>query len=210
MPRLFQTTSILLLCVHTQAFPFRYHANHHPVKAVPVHISALSATASDIDFGVLDNKQVLVVGGSGRVGGSVVTQLLKHGAAVTVGGTRLESFESSKRRWFNLFPTIDATRIEFTKVDRENADSLSAVLKSKKFDLVVHTAGPFQGKVKRPNGVIDASVECRVPYIDVCDDYCTASAAKTRYQKRAQDLKVPCIVSTGCWVSCHQMMCYLY
>lgn len=166
-------------------------------------LSAKDSVLSEIEFGVLSNKNVFVVGGSGRVGGSVVTQLLKRGAKVTVGGTRVESYEDSKRRWIELFPTIDITTIGFAKVDRESVTSVSSVLKSKDFDLVVHTAGPFQGKATTQNGVIDASVANGVPYVDVCDDYCTASAAKTKFLKKAQEAQVPCIISTGCWVSWH-------
>ncbi len=204
MTRIFQLSIILLLVIHIQAFLSRRPAND-PVTKVPY--TTLSAKTSTIDFDVLENKRILVVGGSGRVGGSVVTQLLKRGAKVTVGGTRAESYYASKLRWLELFPSIDTARIEFTKVDRESRDSISSVLKSKEFDLVVHTAGPFQGKVARPNGVIDASVANGVPYVDVCDDYCTASAAKTKYQKKAQDSQVPCIISTGCWVSFAYFLC---
>lgn len=130
----------------------------------------------------------------------MVTQLLIHGAQVTVGGTRVESFESSKKRWAENFPGINTDEIHFEQVDREVADSVSSILTSKEYDLVVHTAGPFQGKVAVPNGVIAAAVENQVPYIDVCDDYCTASAAKTKYFNQAEAGQVPCIVSTGCWV----------
>jgi siroheme synthase (precorrin-2 oxidase/ferrochelatase) len=159
------------------------------------------ADDSEIGFHLLKNKNVLVVGGSGRVGGSVVTQLLTHGAHVTVGGTRIKAYDDSKRRWADIFPLLDTTTLRFEMIDREVAKSVLDVLKSMEYDLVVHTAGPFQGKVAIPNGVIDAAVQCQVPYVDVCDDYCTASAAKTKYAKLAQELGVPCIVSTGCWVS---------
>jgi hypothetical protein len=77
---------------------------------------------------------------------------------------------------------------------------IQAEAKGEGFDLVVHTAGPFQGKVQTPNGVIQACVEQSVGYIDVCDDYCTASAAKSKYTETANANGVPCIISTGCWV----------
>jgi len=72
--------------------------------------------------------------------------------------------------------------------------------------LVVHTAGPFQGKVLSPNGIIAACVENGVGYIDVCDDYCTATAAKTKYSAKAIENKVPCILSTGCWPGVSSLM----
>lgn len=191
-----------LLVAQSRAFLFRSPSHASAIWAPSSFVlSATSAAEYEINLDVLEDKRVLVAGGSGRVGGSVVTQLLKRGAKVTVGGTRLESYEKAKRRWVEKFPTIDATAIEFATIDRECADSVSSVLSSCQFDLVVHTAGPFQGKATTSNGVIDAAVANGVPYVDVCDDYCTASAAKTKFSQKAQDSQVPCIISTGCWVS---------
>ena len=160
---------------------------------------------SKISFDALADKRVLVVGGSGRVGGSVVTQLTKRGSAVTVGGTREASFEESKARWMALFPGLehDLKRIDFCQIDREVAGTITSILEKGSFDLVVHTAGPFQGKVKTPNGVLEACVTTGIPYVDVCDDYCTASAAKARYADKA---KAPCIISTGCWPGVSSLM----
>lgn len=157
-------------------------------------------SGSDISFEALRDKHVLVVGGSGRVGGSVVTQLIKRGAKVTVGGTNFENFEQARARWQGMFDSMDISSIQFAALNRERSDSVASILQDNDFDLVVHTAGPFQGKATTPNGVIDACVENSVPYVDVCDDYGTASVAKTRYFQKAEDSQVPCIISTGCWV----------
>jgi NAD(P)-dependent dehydrogenase (short-subunit alcohol dehydrogenase family) len=156
-----------------------------------------------ISFDVLKNKNVLVVGGSGRVGGSVTTQLLKHGAQVIVGGTRSASFTESKRRWSVVVPGLDVESVQFRSLNREDTASIACVLDENRVDLVVHTAGPFQGKVKAQNGVLEACLNKNVPYIDVCDDYCTATAAKTKYSEQA---RVPCIVSTGCWPGVSSLM----
>lgn len=166
--------------------------------------------SSDISFDDIENRNVLVVGGSGRVGGSVVVQLIKRGATVTVGGTSLDNFAKSKARWQELFRNdvlVDRIgAIDFVHLNRESKESVSAVLQKTPYDLVVHTAGPFQGKVSTPNGVIDACISNEVPYVDVCDDYCTASAAKSRYMEKARDNKVPCIISTGCWPGVSSLM----
>ena len=204
MTRFFYSLLLSFLAVHSRAFrsgnlsPGQGYGKTHYTCLM---FASKGSPTIEIGFDVLRNKNVLVVGGNGRVGGSVVTQLLKHGAKVTVGGTRVESYEDSKRRWLEMFPAIDTTTIGFSKVDRERADSVSSVLRSKGFDLVVHTAGPFQGKERTPNGVIDASISNGVPYVDVCDDYCTARAAKTMFMQKAEEAEVPCIISTGCWVS---------
>lgn len=164
--------------------------------------SSMSAQGSAISLNVLAKKKILVVGGSGRVGGSVVTQLAKHQAQVTVGGTNPDSFEATKYRWRTRELFANAQDVRFAKVDKEDASSISAVLlQNEKYDLVVHTAGPFQGKENVRNGVLEACIVQKVPYIDVCDDYCTAMAAKSKFSKPAEENGVPCIISTGCWVS---------
>ena len=165
---------------------------------------------STISFDSIPGKRVLVVGGSGRVGGSVVTQLVKRGAHVTVGGTNEESFLSSQARWEQTFGESFSTKdVDFVKLDRENAESVASALQKNgvsSYDLVVHTAGPFQGKVDTPNGVIEASIDNGVPYVDVCDDYCTATAAKTKFGAKATEKNVPAIVSTGCWPGVSSLM----
>ena len=146
----------------------------------------------------MEGRHVLVVGGSGRVGGSVVTQLVQFNSRVTVGGTSTDSFQAAKAR--NTLWTHD--NVDFAVVDKQDADSIHSVLKNGSYDLVVHTAGPFQGKATATNGVLEACVSSKVPYVDVCDDYCTARAAKAKYASQAQENNVPCIISTGCWVRC--------
>lgn len=170
-----------------------------------------AAENSAIDFNALDGKRILVVGGSGRVGGSVVTQLIKRGAShVTVGGTSEERFEQSRSRWQQLFEeegvNFDSNKVDFSVVNRESTASLSSVLEKSSYDLVVHTAGPFQGKVNAKNGVLEACVTNKVAYLDVCDDYCTASAAKSKYEKLAIENGVPCLLSTGCWPGVSSLM----
>lgn len=165
---------------------------------------SVGESVSKISFDALQGKKVLVVGGSGRVGGSVVTQLTKRGSRVTVGGTSDTTFDKSKSRWLSLFPDLqpDLQKIDFVQLDREVTGSVLPIIE-KDFDLVIHTAGPFQGKVKATNGVLEACCEAGVPYVDVCDDYCTASAAKARYASKA---KAPCIISTGCWPGVSSLM----
>ena len=210
--------------------------------------SSSSKSKSNISLENLSSKNILVIGGSGRVGGSVVCQLTKHNANVMVGGTKLESFQQSQARWKQLFPQLapQFDSITFHEIDREDDASIAKLLmkandndndidndntSNQKIDLVVHTAGPFQGKVNSPNGVIKACVEHGVGYIDVCDDYCTARAAKAKYTQTAlgagtstgasasaatgaatgvgassASVPVPCILSTGCWPGVSSLM----
>lgn len=118
-----------------------------------------------------------------------------------MGGTNLVNFQQTQGRWTRIFPDLNFQNISFHEVDREVAESISPIIHD--YDLVIHTAGPFQGKVKAPNGILEACVRAAVPYIDVCDDYCTASAAKAKYASQA---KAPCILSTGTWPGVSSLM----
>lgn len=205
---------ILVLCLAQSASLLAFsppHTNPASQNAKVLRKQQLDSfqtdsTDSAISFDAVQGKHVLVVGGSGRVGGSVVTQLLQRGATITVGGTNRDSYEVSKARWSEMFDNIDTRTIQFSALDREDKDSVSTVLNAISPDLVVHTAGPFQGKVDITNGVIAACVASQVAYIDVCDDYCTARAAKTKYSKQAEEGSVPCIISTGCWPGVSSLM----
>jgi saccharopine dehydrogenase-like NADP-dependent oxidoreductase len=198
-------TSILLICSHTlgvKGFVTRRVDRRNALKLL--FASSDISDISNISFEAMEGKRVLVVGGSGRVGGSVVTQLIKRGAEVTVGGTNLEKFQEAKARWQDLFDHLPIENVQFAKLNRETSDSVTVVLGNYQYDLVVHTAGPFQGKSTTPNGVIEACISSKVPYIDVCDDYCTATAAKTKFSVTAKESGVPCVISTGCWVSAYR------
>jgi Saccharopine dehydrogenase NADP binding domain len=164
---------------------------------VPYGVTVLYASSEDkhsasfqplFDFEVLRRKRVLVVGGSGRVGGSVVKQLIRHQALVTVGGRR---------------PNGDAN---YVALDRDDLESMTRVLQHDRFDLVIHTAGPFQGRVNAANFVLEAAIAAKVPYVDVCDDYCTAMTSRSRYHELARAANVPCIISTGCWPGVSNLM----
>ena len=161
---------------------------------------------------------------SSGVGGSVTTQLIRHDARVVVGGTDRERFATAQQRWIKLFPekSQQLQQVGFETINREQVESVSKVLQNSSrptrtdgtaadldfnnFDLVVHTAGPFQGKVNSPNGVLEASLKASIPYMDVCDDYCTATAARTQFADKAAQTKTPCIVSTGCWPGVSSLM----
>jgi len=153
-------------------------------------------------FSVYDNKHILVVGGSGRVGGSVVQELVRKGAGrVSVGGTNVESYQQALNRWNELNEQFPEEKLTFCELDRHDAETVKPHLDG--VDLVIHTAGPFQNKANVPNGILDACIQCKVAYMDVCDDYCTAKAAQTKYADQAE---VPCIVSTGTWPGVSSLM----
>lgn len=60
--------------------------------------------------------------------------------------------------------------------------------------LVIHAAGPFQRKGSCT--VLEACIDLKVPYVDVCDDHEYTEATKALH-KKAADAGVPCITSAG-------------
>lgn len=141
-------------------------------------------------------KQVLVVGGSGRVGGSAVRSLLnfyQDRVNVHVGGRKLKNWESYKRDHRNI-PALNS--VEFQSVDIRNARQLDRIVP--KFDLVVHTAGPFQG-LEEPT-LLNSCLKHGKSYIDVCDDVALSRICRSEaYQQKAKDSKATAVISTGIW-----------
>ena len=73
-------------------------------------------------------------------------------------------------------------------------------------DLCIHAAGPFQRKGSC--AVLEAAIELRVPYVDVCDDVEYTEETKKLHQ-RAVDAGVPCITSAGIYPGEHCSLFWL-
>ena len=101
---------------------------------------------------------VLVLGGSGRVGGSTAASLLpqlQSNSIVRVAGRDEARFRDAVARW----PALDSCTFE--RVDRDDPSQLSqAVSRS---DLVLNTAGPFQQLRECPT--LQACIAHGVPYL---------------------------------------------
>ncbi|OUS89662.1 saccharopine dehydrogenase family protein [Rhodococcus sp. NCIMB 12038] len=93
---------------------------------------------------------VVVIGGAGRVGARVVSELAKVSDANIVIADRNKPRDGS---------------FEFVELDLADGESLRRAVRGAQ--VVVNTSGPFDrwGTV-----VLDAAIECGVDYIDVCDD----------------------------------------
>lgn len=94
--------------------------------------------------------KVVVIGGTGRVGRRVVSELRAHPHVTVTVSDRIRP---------------DDTAVPFIELDLADNASLHRAVQG--FDVVVNTAGPFDrwGAV-----VLDAAIESGVDYIDVCDD----------------------------------------
>lgn len=125
-------------------------------------------------------QQVLIIGGSGRIGRSVANDLLQHtDAVITLTGRQFQpSFSLQSRQQYQC-------------LQLENQQAVREAISS--HDLVIHCAGPFR---IRDLNILTQCIAQKVPYIDVADspDYVRKALALSN---TAQATGVPCIISTG-------------
>ena len=142
----------------------------------------------------------MFVGGTGRVGSSAAAALLRQepGVALVLAGRTESSFAAAVER----HPSLRSTSCAFAACDRSDRASLAAVIAGA--DLVVHSAGPFQGGGDGC-AVLDAAIEQGVPYLDVCDDAEYAKACKSR-SKAAANAGVPCVTTGGIYPGVSNLM----
>ncbi|XP_050284556.1 uncharacterized protein LOC126724193 [Quercus robur] len=141
------------------------------------------------------NARVLVLGGTGRVGGSTATALsnLCPDLQIIIAGRNREKGAS-------MVATLGG-RSEFAEVNIDNVKSLEAALRD--VDLVVHTAGPFQQAEKCT--VLEAAIHTKTAYIDVCDDTTYAWRAKS-FKTRAVAANIPAITTAGIYPGVSNVM----
>ncbi|KAL3580045.1 hypothetical protein D5086_017880 [Populus alba] len=141
------------------------------------------------------NSSVLVLGGTGRVGGSTATALSKlcPDLRIVIGGRNREKGAAMVGQL--------GRNSEFTEVNIENVDSLGAALKD--VDLVVHAAGPFQQAAKCT--VLEAAIETKTAYLDVCDDTSYALRAKS-FKDKALAANIPAITTGGIYPGVSNVM----
>ncbi|CAN6374007.1 unnamed protein product [Urochloa humidicola] len=169
-----------------------------PPAAAAVAVGASSAAAPS--GSAQTNKssrtaRVLVLGATGRVGGSTATALskLRPDLNILVGGRNREKGES--------FAAKLGEQSEFVQVDTSNASTLEKALHG--VDLVVHTAGPFQ-RVEECT-VLQAAISTKTAYIDVCDDTDYSWRAKG-FHEQAKAAGVPAITTAGIYPGVSNVM----
>ena len=91
---------------------------------------------------------------------------------------------------------------QFAAIDLANPASLAAAVKGA--DLVVHSAGPFQGGGD-DLAVLRAAIDAKVPYLDVCDDAEYAQRAR-KLSEEAKAAGVPAITSAGIYPGVSNVM----
>ncbi|KAL4424432.1 hypothetical protein ABPG77_006370 [Micractinium sp. CCAP 211/92] len=142
-------------------------------------------------------KNVVVLGGTGRVGASTAAALAAAvpGARLSLAGRSEASFQEAIARRPELSSASPL------RCDIDDPSSLAAALKGA--DLVIHAAGPFQRR--SDCAVLEAAIAAGVPYMDVCDDTEYSQRAKELHAK-AQAAGVPAITTAGIYPGVSNVM----
>ncbi|KAL9663064.1 hypothetical protein QQ045_027901 [Rhodiola kirilowii] len=141
------------------------------------------------------NSRVLVLGGTGRVGGSTALALSKFcpELRIVIAGRNREKGAAMVSKL--------GERSEFAEVDIDDRKSLEAALNN--VDLVVHAAGPFQQVEKCT--VLEAAIETKTAYIDFCDDMRYSRRAKS-FNDKALDANIQAITTAGIYPGVSNVM----
>ena len=157
---------------------------------------------------------VLVVGGSGRVGGSTVrwldtlSQREQNPISITVGGRRSESYQAAIKNKVLPSEGVDFVSLDIDGDESVLKDTLEQWKNSRSSSddgcMVVHTGGPFQGRTSPV--LLRSCIELAIPYADVCDEFDLAETSKEELHQKAIDAGVPAIVSCGIWPGVSALM----
>lgn len=169
--------------------------------AMRVCCSVSGKSASPFDAVVVPSvprrPKIVLVGGTGRVGSSTASNLLRTipEAEIVLGSRTRDTFENALLRR----PELSSTK--HIQLEIDDQQSIERAIRDA--DLVVHTAGPFQRKMSC--SVLDAAITCKVPYLDVCDDTLYSRDARSRMEK-AKTAGVPAITTGGIYPGVSNVM----
>ena len=183
---------------------------HHLTTALLLFVFSFTLLLNDCCLAL----NVLVVGGSGRVGGSTVRWLKtlsdreQNPISITVGGRRSESYQAALRN-----KVIPSKGVDFVSLDIDGDESVlkqtleqwkKSCSPSNEDCMVVHTGGPFQGRTSPV--LLRSCIELAMPYADVCDEFDLAETSKVELDQMAKDAGVSAIVSCGIWPGVSALM----
>ncbi len=134
---------------------------------------------------------VLILGGTGKIGGAVALDLLQHTSAKLVLTGRSSTLPSRVVDAMAGMGSEMGDRVQRLVLNLADISALNAAIA--KADLVIHCAGPFRD---RDLTVLDTCIQQGVPYLDVSDspDYVRQALA---LRPQAEAAGVTAIVSTG-------------
>ncbi|KAF7827335.1 Saccharopine dehydrogenase / Homospermidine synthase [Senna tora] len=174
------------------------------MKWLPLKVFASSKVRSQQRSNVVErvqlpektcNSRVLVLGGTGRVGGSTAVALsnICPDLRIVVAGRNREKGAAMVAKL--------GVNSSFAQVDIDDVKSLETALED--VDIVVHTAGPFQQT--EGCSVLEAAIKTKTAYVDVCDDTNYAWRAKS-LMSRAVAANIPAITTGGIYPGVSNVM----
>jgi len=126
--------------------------------------------------------------------------------SITVGGRRISAYDIAKKN-----KVIPENGVDFLPMDIDGDTSvLQQALQSWKSScasddcLVVHTAGPFQGR--RDPTLLSSCIDLSIPYCDVCDEWELAEVSKVDLDEKAKEKGISAVVSCGIWPGVSALM----
>jgi saccharopine dehydrogenase-like NADP-dependent oxidoreductase len=126
-------------------------------------------------------QQVLIIGGRGRIGSSIATDLLKYcDAEITITGRS----SNAQKKLLNQ-------RLHFKILEISDPRSLKELIANK--DLVIHCAGSF---ALRDQSVLKTCIAEKVDYLDVSDDRRFTIEALS-LSREAEQAGITAIINTG-------------
>lgn len=129
-------------------------------------------------------QQVLILGGSGRIGSKVAADLIAHtDVQVTIAGRNLVSGTQISQQL--------GDRVQFVATDLSNVSGIKDAVS--RADLVIHCAGPFH---YRDASVLKLCIDQGISYVDV-SDHPSFTRKALAYKEEAQAAGVTAIINTG-------------
>ncbi|PZV07189.1 MAG: saccharopine dehydrogenase [Leptolyngbya sp.] len=129
-------------------------------------------------------QRVLIIGGCGRIGGSIAKDILAHtDAEVTITGRNPQLGTAALERL--------GSKVQFQLLNLLHQPEVEAAIA--KADLVIHSAGPFH---YRDASVLRACIEQGVDYTDVSDERSFTRKALAMHAE-AEAAGVTAIINTG-------------
>lgn len=104
---------------------------------------------------------ILALGGSGDMGRMAVALLLEspNVTSITVAGNNYER----TNHFVNL---VDSDKVKAVEIDVNQKSKLVELISS--HDIVMNTVGPYY---KFATKILEAAIEAKKPYVDICDDW---------------------------------------
>eukprot|EP01023_Acetabularia_acetabulum_P027094 TRINITY_DN25646_c1_g1_i7.p1 TRINITY_DN25646_c1_g1~~TRINITY_DN25646_c1_g1_i7.p1 ORF type:complete len:422 (-),score=70.03 TRINITY_DN25646_c1_g1_i7:541-1806(-) len=145
-------------------------------------------------------KNILILGGTGRVGSSTATALKQFlpGSRIVLSGRNQFKYQQVIQEKPQL------NECSFQLCDIDNVQQLQDVMSAGEYDIVVHAAGPFQRKDNYH--AIEAAINNKITYLDVCDDSEYAQHLKQTYHNQAVQQGVGCITTGGIYPGVSNVM----